>query len=660
MAGEFSSAFKIGADLGTQRLQRQKLLDDQYGKIGEQLYQALLEPDEKTRSLAVDSILQGAEQLSGRPVSKNFRAFLRQDPESAAQVLQNIQSQGVDPKVLWQVQDNPLLFGHAMIALGRAKRERQARTLRGNETGEAPAPGSNPASSPQPEQLSGPGTDEQPAITPPVAPAAASAPATVDNVDTELSSIDKRIAALTKRIEGLAGIGSDERNITPLRTELASLQKERRDIVIGPELAARTTSATEGVKPVSYPDVQIGVEAAQRAGQPDIAARFKPGMPRKAYDELMNRLGTTQNAPTSASEPTSPNSSPYTISGNLNTVAAPQSANGPKPLVQTQAEALTEKQNIERRSQPLKPEIARDPAVIAAGIKTQGELEDALAKGLKLQTAGQVARSTELASSQAKATVKDFETIKDEGASARRLARYYDVLAGAGSRAGARGPWLTPFRESLNSAANLLGIKDPWNQSNLQIMEAYSNKLIPELTKQFKGSQSDREFLAGLASAPSTRNNEKGFAVLLYTAREINNIGIEFDLQARKWVSQYGSLDSTDAQGRDFQTAFDDSLADFEAKNGDLQKRVEKAFGQPVNKLLGTKPGPRSDAGSNTQVAGDIVEMPQIVVQQGANGKFDFKIYDSNGLRGQGSADSAELARSKARQILIQQRKPVA
>lgn len=595
----FSSGYDVGMKSTHSNLANQKLLDDQYKNLGDRLTEAMGEPDETMRSVAVDSLLRGAEQLTGRPMSKEFRTFLKQSPEDAATVFKNIQDRGISPEVVFRVQDNPLLFGHAMLALGKAKRERMARLQRGGEAGETPAASGSSVPSDQPEQLSGPGVDEAAAATPQAAPASAVAsPQASSPIDAETAKVQNRVAVLGKRIDALASMGRPEVEISPLRTERSTLEKELRDINIGPAMTKRNETAKLSAQPVGREDVALGVEAATRAQRPDLAIRFKPGMPRDAFDALTAEMGTPQTQAVQAPAPTTSSASP--IAAPVPAVdagaAAPVSPviPGAKPaatLVQTPAESLTERQDIERRARALDKDVLRDPAVIKAGVRTQGELEDAIAKGtVKLQDLSQIARAGALAEGQAKGTVKDFDTLKDEGMHARKVGRYYDILAAAGEKAGPRGPWLTPLRESANNFANLLGIKDPWKQSNMQLMESVSNKLIPELTMQFKGSQSDREFLAGLASAPSVKNTEKGFAMLLYTAREVNNITLEQDLQARKWVGKYGSLDATDAKGNDFSTAFDVSLEAFEKKNGTLQDRIGKAFKVKPADLLKGKP----------------------------------------------------------------------
>lgn len=596
----FSSGLEAASNIRQKRLSQQKLMDDQYKGIGDRLTEAMMEPDETMRSIAVDSILKGAEQLTGRPMSKEFRSFIKQSPEDAATVFKNIQDRGISPEVVFRVQDNPLLFGHAMIALGKAKRERMARAERGGEAGETPgAPTAQPSPSEQPEQFgegqaapqalpTQPAQGPQPAATGAMPAEAAAAPESP--VTAEKAKVEGRVASLGKRINALASMGRPEAEITPLRTERATLERELRDINIGPAMAASRKQAELGVEPVGREDVALGVEAAQRGNRPDIAARFKPGMPRQAFDALLGQVGTTQTQGSQPSAPTPANASPMQapLSPMPEEGAGPQAAK-PTNLVQTPAEAQREKDDIQRRARTLDKDIMRDPAVIQAGVKTQGELEDAIAKGtVKIQDLSTVARQQALATAQATTTVKDFETIKTEGMHARNIARYYDILGAAAEHAGPRGPWVTPMRETINNFANTMGIKNPWGQSKMQLMEAISNKLIPELTMQFKGSQSDREFMAGLASAPSVRNTEHGFAILLYASREMNKVTQEQDLQARKWVAKYKSLDATDSKGNDFQTSFDEALRAYEDKAGTLQERISKAFKiKPENLLKG-------------------------------------------------------------------------
>jgi hypothetical protein len=653
--------------------------------IEDGLTDAFLEPDPHLRNTSVDALIGEYEQISGKPAPKNFVSWAKKSPEDAATVLSEASARGLPPGQFLQMVGDPILLAHGLKALGRSKREKEARLQRGDGGG-SPVTAPSPAPTPEAPQVGGGGrgisfggvaeSGGNDVMARPVAsvmsPAAETPASTVPStpknsaIEVEKANVLARTQALGRRIDALAGMGRDEKEITPLRTEKATLEAELRKLNVEAPQAAAVADATEAVKPVPVADIAVGVDAAKRAGRADLAARFVPGMRRGAYDALLSQLGTTQSSAT-APAPSAASASPDLATlkpAAAPAVSAPAASQSdvrkaePTNLVQTPAESETEKASIQRREQKLPEDIMRDPAVIKAGVKTQGELEDAIKSGsVKLQDLSQKARSLTLATSTASSIVKDFEAIKTEGMHARTIARYYDVLGAAAEKAGPRGPWLTPVRDVVNNLANVLAIPNPSGQSNLQLMESVSNKLIPELTMKFKGSQSDREFLAGLASAPSTKNTEKGFALLLWSGREINKVDIEMDLQARKWVGKYGALDSTDKNGDDFQTAFDKALSKFEDTNGTLQERAAKAFGvKPSELLKGNKLDKRSAAEGDTQLAGDVVDLPQIVVTPAAGGGYQYKVYDSQGLRGQGSASNPGAARDAARKILSTQR----
>src|ERR1051326_1043285 len=98
-----------------------------YEKLTGELAEAMLEPDDGTRQMAVQSLLDGVEQLRGKPINKNLKSLFDKRPEDALAVLDNVRKAGVDPRIIFNVGDDPLLFGHAMLALGKAKRERANR-----------------------------------------------------------------------------------------------------------------------------------------------------------------------------------------------------------------------------------------------------------------------------------------------------------------------------------------------------------------------------------------------------------------------------------------------------------------------------------------------------------------------------------------------------
>lgn len=579
-----------------------KHVRDLYDKIGTQLSDAMLESDETLRNISVDSILKGVEQIQRKPVSKEFKTWLTKSPDQAFEVLTKIKDRGVDPRVLFQTQDNPLLFAHGLLAMGKAKRELEARKLRG-DGGDSPATSPSGPSTSEPEQLSGPPSEGSTTVGQPSAQGE-------QDVKGILAEMGQRRDALRVRVNALAAQGRDEKEISPLRTELFSLDKQMRDAQLAAPQAAAVAGATANVQPVNTQDLAVAVDAAKRGGRPELAARFVPGMRRQAYDALVGQItGSTQNTATAAA-PDASSASPIPAQGGMSPFALNQQApnparlggmaatppptsnpqvggSAPTNLIQTPAESETEKASIGRREQKLPEDILRDPAVVKAGITTQGEFEDAVKNGsVHMMDLTQKAKQTAIASEMGKSAVKDFEAIKEVGNSARNMGRYYDILAASAERAGARGPWLTPVRETINNFANLMAVKDPSGQAPLQLMNSISMKLVPELTKQFKGSQSDREFMAGIASAPSTYNSEKGFAVLLMVGRELNKIHQEQDIQARKWVGKYGDLSATNTAGDDFQTAFDKNLEKYNESHGDLQTRVSKSMKLKAKELL--------------------------------------------------------------------------
>lgn len=610
----FSSGYEAAQRMGLQRqsaqdahAQRQR---DFFEKLVPQLAEAILEPDQNTRGLAVNSLLRSAEEMQGKPVSKEFRAWIAKDPETAAGVMKDI-----DPQTLFRIQDNPMLFSAAIMAVSKAKRETAARGLRGEAGGDSTsAPVDSAPSIPGPRaQPQGGGISlggvrqeqpfaEQPIAqvmgqpqatpaqaAPAVAPAPAGAPQGNPTMAAETERVDLRIAALKRRIDGLGRMGRPETEISPLRTELATLEKERRDLVTEAPRAAAKKNAEEGVVPVPQAELQAAVEAAQRAGRADIAAKLKPGMRRGEYDTLMGQLDKPE---AGANPAAAPGGSGITLPGAnpSNPQTGGKDGKG-KNLIPTVAEEEQRKADMQRRSQKIPDEVARDPGVIRSGVKTQGELEDAIASGkVRLLDIQGRARAQELGIKGANSSIASLDEAKAGGTTARRLNTYLDVLAGAAENAGNRGPWVTPLKQTVQNFANIMGIKDPGSQSNLQLMEAISNKLIPELTKQFKGSQSDREFLAGIASAPNIKQTEKGFAVLVWASRELNKINMEFDLQARKWAAKHGGdLDAMDEQGRTFQEVWDRQYLAFEAQHGTLQQRTARALGMDPKKLLKVK-----------------------------------------------------------------------
>ena len=544
-----------------------------YQKLTDQLTEAMLEPDAAIRQTAVDALLQGAEAIRGKPISKQFKSWIVKQPEQALSVLNNIQERGVDPRVFLQVGDDPMLFAHGLLALGRANRERQARGLRGDGGGDA-QPSDAPAQTPGGSGLSLEGVKQEAPFGKqnlPVTPNTVQP--TSQPMDEYSQGIQMQITALERRINGLAGMGRPEPEIAPLRQELMDLRRELR----APQSAARTEGAKIGVQPVSTDDIQRGIQAAQRSGQPDLANRFVPGMRREAYDALMQKLGTTQPVASTPNAPTATMASPTGAPG----------AQSPAPLgrgiglIPTKDEEQRTEARIRRQETQLPTDMLRDPNL--KGVRTFGQLESGNGQP---STAAQLARQSTLASEGAKATVMDLETAKKDGMAARTQQRYLDLLAGAAEKAGARGPWLTPMRETLNNFANILGIRDPWGQSKLQLMQAVTPKLAVLLTQQMKGQQSDREFLAALSTAPSVLNTEKGFAMLVYTAREVNKMTLAHDLAARQWAAKYGALDTPNAQGKSFQEDWDEGLINFERVNGSLQERVAAAFNMKPSQLL--------------------------------------------------------------------------
>lgn len=586
----FSEGFLHGAQAISQQQSRRDAnltkIREFYGKLTDQLSEAMLEPDASIRKTAIEALFRGAEQVRGKPISKEFQSWIVKQPDQALQVLDGIQKSGVDPQVFLQISDDPMLFAHGLLALGKANKERQTRGYRG-DGGDAsqPAAGAPTGQTPGGSGLDLGGVKQSQPFGAAPSPGAGSQVATPEasaapQGDEYTQGLNMQVQALQKRINGLANLGSDEKNIAPLRQEMSTLQAELR----APGLAARTETAKLGVQPVTTEDIQRGVAAAQRAGQPDLAPRFVPGMRREAYDALMAKLGTTQSTPAGGA-PTSTAASPMQ--------AGPEQLSGPPEvpavgargpgLVPTKEEELATQERIKREQSPLSTDLLRDPNVGGRGLRTTGAFE---ASGATPSSAASLARSSTLATKGAESTVLDFETVKKDGMSARMQQRYLDLLGGAAEHAGPRGPWLTPIRDTLNSFANLLGIEDPGSQSKLQLMNAVTPKLAVLLTQQMKGQQSDREFLAALSTAPSSSNTEKGFAVLVYTAREINKITLAADLSARQWVGKYGSLDTPNAQGKAFQEDFDEALLNFERTNGNLQERVARAFKVKPSQLL--------------------------------------------------------------------------
>ena len=167
----------------------------------------------------------------------------------------------------------------------------------------------------------------------------------------------------------------------------------------------------------------------------------------------------------------------------------------------------------------------------------------------------------------------------EEGAdSRRRLRTIRDSLESLVTQAGPTGEFIAPIRQGFNNAAQLLGIENPTKLNEFQLLDLLNKNLATESLRDFSGPDSDRDVLRAIELNPGIRNTRTANMVLLAIAKAEDNYQQDRLLNARRWITQYGSLSNNDPVTR---KNFHETWESFMAK--------EKGVGTTLAKKLGLK-----------------------------------------------------------------------
>lgn len=512
------SSFAAVYNARTQRMQmeeernrkaqeKQQRLHNRIKEWGTTLYEAMLIDDDATKNMTIDAISAEYKQMTGKDMSKPFVNWLRKNPEDAMTVLENVSKGGMSPAVFFDLADNPLMLSQGMIAMNKAKREREARTQRGTGGDAATAPSapltSSSSEASEPQQLSGPGFEEsQPQPASGGMPTGGAAPArqTVRGsiLSEAIGEIRQKITQRKAQIDKLASLGRPEAEIKPMRDALTTLEERLHQIEVGPALKGAETAATEAEKPISHEEYQRGVDQLASQGRRDLANRLRVGMNRRSFNSVMGMAGG------GAEEPTEP------------TEAAPQPAQAPQPSA------------------------ALAPAPKApTGVMTSTERKE-----VETRTKEQIEGTERVAS-------KQYEEYSKAGEEARKKDNAYLTLSNALKQAGPTGQFVGPTRQLFFNVAQMFGVQAD-ALKHIQTAEQATLWLATQVLRDFSGPDSDKDFLRALEQNPGLRKVQGANQLLIALAMQENHRTKERAANANKWVGQYHSLAAKDERGRNF------------------------------------------------------------------------------------------------------------
>lgn len=510
----FSSGFQVGAEINRKRDERteqnRQRIAARLEKFGQQMTEAFLENNETARNTIIDSFAQDFQQTYGRKANANFISFLKKNPDDAGAMLQEIGKSGVSPSVFFELEKDPLLLGQAVLAMGKAKREREARTERGSG-GEAPqstsapfvsapaavarpAPavsttpvtatgtaGKRPAQAPAPTDTESPsGFDEEaaasaPTVAPAPTPVQAAAPTvTSDSISRNVVEIRQRIARNTAKINNLASMGRPEAEIKPFRDEMMADRKSLLDLETSSSMKQRDEQAVLEVRPITGDEYTKAKDQLIAQGRRDLANRLRVGMNRRSFESVMKEGG---------------------VSG---------AAAGP-----------------------------------ATGVQSTEEEEEK-----KKRMVEQIEGTERVAS-------KNYEKFIQEGEDARKRDNAYLAIRTMLNTAGPTGKFQGPIRDFFLNVASMFGAK-PEALPAIQTIEAHVSWLASQVLRDFSGPDSDKDVLRAIAMQPSITKTRGANELLIDLAMQENHRMKVRAANANKWVGQYRSLAGKDELGQNF------------------------------------------------------------------------------------------------------------
>lgn len=531
-------------------------------EVAELVQKALLLPD-NLRGQALSDAALAADALTGQKdtIPKTFVQWATKNPQDAANLANLAASQGMPPEVMLATIKNPLLRARVLVAYGEAER---ARAISEAAAGNAPHPPVAPQQAPASEFSlgggpTGLGTGGNAPSSPASAPAAAGEgggglAAPTEALEGEAKRLEAQIAGLDKRIAAMRAQRAAPNLVAPLQQERGRLEDRLADIRVKPAVAV----AEEQRKPISQEEADDLKERLVGGGRRDLAERVRVGMPRNVAEALNAGL-----APASGGEGT-PAPAPTPAGG---TGAAP--SGGPstpgsatRPL--TEAERITQRETIERRTKALPEELLREPQVQALGINTVGQFEDARSRGLlqNVRTPEQVQAFKDSAQQLERIAGKELEDIHKTAKDATDRKAKFERIFALSQAAGRTGALTGPMRQAFGQALALVLPPETADRiSNLPRLEALDQANV-ELAliglKGLGGNDTERELKTMLEANPGLRRQPETNRLVVRWAIAAAQREEEKALAADRWITQREadgkapSLRSRDPEGMTF------------------------------------------------------------------------------------------------------------
>lgn len=460
--------------------------------------------DSKRRGTALTDLFAGYQQKFGQEVGPETMKWITQNPEQFKQVLDLTAGEGMRLDQIFPLLGDPMLRGTVTLALDKAERGRKgAAALAGGD-------GSPKGENTQPTV--GNSADSQTGGSPLTGPTPA--------LEAQAQALEQQIAGLGQRISVVARAGNTQ-GVAILEQQRKALQDRLAAIREKPALDA----AGEDRKPVPVEELRAAIEA-----NPGIRTQLRPGITRGEFSRL-----------TQPAAPALPSNPQTGGSGGL----------------RSPAEVDAEKQTTERRSRRLDPN-EMTAQMRAAGITTQGQLEDAVAAGkVRMPTNVDLAEERAVAAEGARAAFKRLEEITKKGDEARGKRPQLEIIGALYDRVGPTGALVGPLRQSIGNALQLFGVQKD-ELAGIQTMDAATLRLASAMLKDYSGNDSDRDVLNAIESNPNIRKTKEANRALLAIATSEAERAERKAVDARRWTAQFGAISRKDPEtGLAFEEAWD-------------------------------------------------------------------------------------------------------
>lgn len=562
------------------------MLDEAYTRFGGE------DGDPKQLSATIEDIFKGYQAATNSVVHPDvIKAF--KDPKFGSQLLDSSAQNGTTLGQLFQGGTDASMRAMARLALQKendSRKSQHAFVAGDSAVPEAPAPTPTGPQLGQGLQLGG---APQPVALPSPAPAPIAAPAQ-PGASPAPAAVPAVVGAgptpgTASPIQNPDGTVTTERSITVTDKRLNNGQPTNIPTVWGgkvvPDEQAIANAVQSGRQWQAYPNIPAAVAAAQARsaalgrgeatsiGGASGQGAQPPGAPTPALQAAVDQLdGKIAN-----------------LQKNIGIVVSKGDKTGPLVTALNERLKVLQDQRFQLTSKYALGQVEAENQTGRQPLPRQELSESGLPLGTRYRDVGPGSANpgatmlTPMQHAAIGATAQSGGTeltdVIHQGGVARQTRPMLDVAVNAGLKVGPTGPIVTPVKEALYNIANVFGIKTE-KQTALQVLDAITPRLAVQLTSQMKGSQSDREFLAGVQSAANKNQTNQAFAMVAYFTRELADMAIEKEIQARRWTADasHPGLNIPDKYGKTFQDRYDEIVASDSTRRGSIGERTAAAF----------------------------------------------------------------------------------